>query len=321
MKEHVITTRNLRKTFTTKRGVHEAVKGVDLAVNAGEVFGFLGPNGAGKTTTLRMLTTLLPIDDGEASVAGFDVATQPDEVRRRIGYVSQKGGVDQAATGRENLILQGRLYGMSKEQVLSETKRLVDIFALGECIDRFPKTYSGGQLRRLDIALGMIHRPGILFLDEPTTGLDPQNRSNLWNQILALKELGVTIFLTSHYLDEVDFLSDRLAIMDGGKIVALDSPTALKQQISGEIVTIGLKPSFREQAIDAFKDLTFIREVVHHEDDIRVFVDHGATALPHILKVLDHGQMPLETIMVSSPSLNDVFLKTTGTSLRDGVES
>lgn len=206
----MITTHNLKKSFTTKNGFYHAVRGIDLNVIAGEIFGFLGPNGAGKTTTLRMLTTLLPIDEGEAYVAGFNVATQSDEVRKHIGYVSQKGSVDINATGRENLLLQGQLYGMSRADTLREAEKLIDLFSLSECISRFPKTYSGGQLRRLDIALGIIHRPKILFLDEPTTGLDPQNRANLWNQILELKQMGTTVFLTSHYLDEVDFLADRL---------------------------------------------------------------------------------------------------------------
>lgn len=220
----IVETKALKKSF----GSFEAVKGVDLSVYSGEIFGFLGPNGAGKTTTLRILTTLLKPDSGEATIAGFDLKKANHEVRKRIGYVSQVGGADRQATGRENLLLQGRLYGISGREVSKRTEQLIEMFTLGECANRLISTYSGGQRRRLDIALGMIHKPLILFLDEPSTGLDPQNRVNLWEQIRQLKGEGATIFLTTHYLEEADALSDRIAIMDHGKITAVGTPADLK---------------------------------------------------------------------------------------------
>lgn len=314
-----VSVNNLKKKFPTKEGFVHALSGVTLEVPKNAVFGFLGPNGAGKTTTLRILTTLLPSDEGEAIVAGFDVNRAPEEVRRRIGYVSQKGGADRRTTGWDNLILQGRLYGLNQEESVKQAKTLIEIFSLSECINRLVSTYSGGQQRRLDIALGMMHRPEILFLDEPTTGLDPQNRANLWEKIIHLKEEGVTIFLTSHYLDEVDFLSDTLAIMDHGKIVATGSPNELKKQISGDIVTIGIPKLSHPHAVTLFQNpYPFIRETVWENQNLRLYVDQGESALPHILRLLDQANISLEKIHMSVPTLNDVFLKKTGRSLREG---
>src|ERR1039457_1249329 len=206
----IISTVDLRKSFRSKRGPVEAVRGVSIEVGRGEIFGFLGPNGAGKTTTLRMLATLLPIDGGSAMVAGIDVAHHPKQVRSRIGYVSQLGGADELATGRENLILQGRLYGGDLASVSSRAQLLMEILDINEFADRRVKTYSGGQRRRLDVALGIVHEPEVLFLDEPSTGLDPQNRAHLWDHVRALRSRGTTIFLTTHYLEEADVLCDRL---------------------------------------------------------------------------------------------------------------
>ena len=304
------------KSFKTTKGTVEALRGVDLEVPSGEIFGFLGPNGAGKTTTLRILTTLLPFDRGMARVIGINVEKEPQKVRRCIGYVSQKGGADRSATGWENLILQGRLYDMNKQDAQKQAKRLVEIFALTSCINRFVSTYSGGQQRRLDIALGMMHQPKILFLDEPTNGLDPQNRNNLWSKIMQLKEEGVTIFLTSHYLDEIDALSDRLAIMDYGTIVAKGTPATLKKEISGDIVTIGIPKMHHSKVMELLKVETIIREMTSHEQSLRLYVDKGESALPHILRLLDQAQIQLETIQMGVPSLDDVFLKQTGRLLR-----
>jgi ABC-2 type transport system ATP-binding protein len=244
---NVITTTDLRKSFRAKSGPVEAVRGVSIDVRPGEVFGFLGPNGAGKTTTLRMLTTLLPIDSGTAIVAGFDVGSQPHQVRSRIGYVSQLGGADELATGRENLILQGRLYGASRDQVEPRARALTELLDLAEFADRRVITYSGGQRRRLDIALGLVHEPAVLFLDEPTTGLDPQSRANLWDHIRALSQGGTTVFLTTHYLEEADALCDRLVIIDHGQIVAGGTPRELKQEVAGDAIVISL----RNEAQDA----------------------------------------------------------------------
>lgn len=313
----IIETNNLIKRFPTKNGTVDAVNGINLEVERGEIFGFLGPNGAGKTTTLKMLTTLLSIDDGKALVAGFDVKLQPNEVRKRIGYVSQRGSVDMQATGFENLVLQGLLYGLTKKESKSQANKLIEIFSLNDCASRFANTYSGGQQKRLDIALGMMHKPSILFLDEPTTGLDPQNRSNLWGQIKNLKNDGVSIFLTSHYLEEVDYLSDRLAIMDKGKIVAKGTSKELKKQIAGDLVTIGLENNLHPQVINIFNKHPFTKNIISDDKNLYIYVDHGDSALLKILRTLDTEKISIETISLSLPTLNDVFLQKTGKSLRE----
>src|SRR5690242_2807613 len=210
----MIETRGLRKSFRTRKGVVEAVRGVDLTVDDGEIFGFLGPNGAGKTTTLRMLATLLTPDGGEATIAGADLRRQPGEVRRRIGYVAQGGSTWDESTAREELVLQARLYGMTKTDALRRAAEALAAFQLAEYGDRRCKTYSGGQRRRVDIALGIIHAPKVVFLDEPTTGLDPQSRAHMWDEIRRLRAEGMTVFITTHYLDEADALCDRISIMD-----------------------------------------------------------------------------------------------------------
>src|SRR5262245_48129439 len=243
---NIIETNKLRKTFKVRQGKDkqtntvEEVKGIDLQVSEGEIFGFLGPNGAGKTTTLRMLTTLIPPTDGEACVAGYDLRRESGQVRRRIGYVSQAGGTDATATGRENLMLQAQLYGLSRAEAEQRTNTLLAALELESFADRISSAYSGGQRRRLDLALGMVHGPELLFLDEPNTDLDPQSRDHLREEVRKLRAGGATIFLTTHYLEEADALADRLAIIDDGLIVAEGTPDALKQQIAGDVVTLGL---------------------------------------------------------------------------------
>jgi ABC-2 type transport system ATP-binding protein len=332
--DNIITTHDLRKSFPargraggtsgTGRRV-EAVRGVSINVARGEVFGFLGPNGAGKTTTLRMLTTLLPIDSGTATVAGFDVARQPRHVRTRIGYVSQLGGADELATGRENLILQGRLYGASRAQVAPRAQALVELLDLAEFADRRVATYSGGQRRRLDIALGIVHEPPVLFLDEPTTGLDPQSRANLWDHIRGLRESGTTVFLTTHYLDEADVLCDRLMIMDHGQIVAEGTPRALKQEVAGDAIVISLRPGDHDagdhgaaRAVPVLRDEPYVRELTADDGQLRLYVDDGGTALPQLIRLLDSRGIGIRSISMSEPTLDDVFLRQTGRSLRDG---
>ncbi len=316
----VVITKDLKKRFFSKQGLVEAVAGVDIEVFAGEVFGFLGPNGAGKTTTLRMLTTLLPIECGRAEVAGFDVQTSPNEVRRRIGYVSQKGGADEQATGMENLLLQGQLYGLSKEGARGRAEELVERFALQELIRRKAASYSGGQRRRLDLALGLIHGPSVLFLDEPTTGLDLQNRVNLWQYLLDLKAQGVTVFLTSHYLEEIDFLADRLAIIDHGKIITQGTVKELKQEIVGDVVTVGVHAEKIDLATAILSRLPFIREHKRDQEHLVLYVEKGAAALPELIRVLDREKIDAHTLTMTSPTLSDLFLKKTGRSLRDGGE-
>jgi ABC-2 type transport system ATP-binding protein len=318
----VLTTHDLRKSFTFKQKTVQAVDGVDLEVRGGDIFGFLGPNGAGKTTTLRMLTTLLAIDGGEAAVAGIDVRKSPHEVRKRIGYVSQIGGADDEATGREDLMLQGRLYGMSRRDTSSRARDLIVMLAMDDFADRKISTYSGGQKRRLDVASGIMHQPAVLFLDEPTTGLDPQNRANLWDQVRRLRDLGTTIFLTTNYLEEADALCDHLAIIDHGKIVAQGSPQSLKSEIAGDSITLtpanadgGLTDELRRVVADQ----PFVREVAIERGEVRLYVENGTATLPKIFTLLESKGIQLESVSLSQPSLDDVFLKQTGRSLRDAT--
>jgi ABC-2 type transport system ATP-binding protein len=315
----MIAAAELRKSFDVRGREVEAVRGVSFAVQPGEVFGFLGPNGAGKTTTLRMLATLLPIDAGTAQVAGFDVAREPGEVRARIGYVGQLGGADDLATGRENLVLQGRLYGGARENVRSRVEELLELLDLAGFADRRVKTYSGGQRRRLDVALGIVHEPAVLFLDEPTTGLDPQNRANLWDHLRVLRERGTTIFLTTHYLEEADALCDRVMIIDRGLIVAEGAPRELKREVVGDSVVLNVADGAVERARALLADAPFVNEVGAADDDgqLRCYVGDGAAALPEILRMLDAAGVGLRAISLSEPTLDDVFLAKTGRSLRD----
>jgi ABC-2 type transport system ATP-binding protein len=314
----VIEAADLRKRFASRKGPVEAVRGVSFAVAQGEIFGFLGPNGAGKTTTLRMLTTLLPIDGGTATVAGFDVARRPNDVRERIGYVSQLGGADDLATGRENLQLQGRLHGRERAAVAGRVEELLDLLDLASFADRRAKTYSGGQRRRLDVALGIVHEPEVLFLDEPTTGLDPQNRANLWDHLGALRERGTTVFLTTHYLEEADALCDRVMIIDHGLIVAEGSPRDLKREVVGDSVVLRVADDRRERARSLLEGAAFVSSVTAADDgQLRCYVEDGPAALPELLRLLDGERIALRAISLSEPTLDDVFLAKTGRSLRD----
>src|SRR6266567_4162459 len=255
----MIVTRDLARTFKTRGGIVEAVRGVDLEVGAGEIYGFLGPNGAGKTTTLRMLSTLLPPSGGQARVAGADLAREPAKVRERIGYVGQRGGSDTQITGRAELIFQCRLFGMSSTAARARAAELIGSLELESCADRRSGTYSGGQRRRLDIGIGLAHKPKVLFLDEPTTGLDPQSRAHLWDEIRLLRSGGTTVFLTTHYLDEADALCERLAIIDHGRIVAEGTPDDLKREIAGDCVSLGVT-SDPSAALELLRRQPFTRE-------------------------------------------------------------
>jgi ABC-2 type transport system ATP-binding protein len=330
----MIETHGLSKTFKARGGnsgkgsstggkTVEAVRGVDLLVRAGEIYGFLGPNGAGKTTTMRMLATLIEPTGGTAAVAGHDLRREPGKVRRRIGYVGQAGGANASATGRDNLILQARLYGMSRLEAEKRAAALMRALDLDAFAGRLAKTYSGGQRRRLDLAMGMIHRPALLFLDEPTTGLDPQTRARLWDEVRALREGGTTIFLTTHYLEEADALCDRLAIIDAGRIAGEDTPDALKRRIAGDLLSLGLDThgdaGARVRA--ALADQSFIREFRETAEGVQVTVDHGEAALPVVLRLLDTAGIPIRTVALARPSLDDVFLRLTGRSLRESPQA
>ncbi|HYR48798.1 MAG TPA: ATP-binding cassette domain-containing protein [Candidatus Eisenbacteria bacterium] len=312
-----IETRGLRRVFRSRRRVVEAVAGVDLTVRKGEIFGFLGPNGAGKTTTLRMLATLLPPSGGTATVAGCDLRTQPDQIRERIGYVGQAGGSDREITGRTELVFQGRLYGMSMEAARKRAADLITMLELEVCADRKAGTYSGGQKRRLDIGLGLVHDPQLLFLDEPTTGLDPQSRARVWDEVRRMHDRGTTVFLTTHYLDEADALCDRIAIIDYGKIVAEGTPEELKRAVAGDVVTLTVAGDQQQRALDLLKDQAFVREARLDDGSVLLYVDRGEVAMPAILRLLDSAGLTLVTIGLHRPSLDDVFLRQTGRSLRE----
>jgi ABC-2 type transport system ATP-binding protein len=317
----MIETKGLRKSFRSRQGRQtktvDAVRGVDLLVREGEIFGFLGPNGAGKTTTLRMLATLITPDGGEATVAGADLRRDPAEVRRRIGYVAQGGSTWDESTAREELVLHARMYGIDKAGAQRRAVQALDAFQLTEYADRRCKTYSGGQRRRVDIALGIIHQPRVVFLDEPTTGLDPQSRAHMWDEIRRLRREGMTVFITTHYLDEADALCDRIAIMDHGEVVAEGTPAELKREISGEVVTVGLDGS-TPQAAELLDTQPYVTKLeTPDEGGLRLYVDDGATAIPQILRTLDRAGIALGSIELHRPSLDDVFLTKTGRSLRE----
>jgi ABC-2 type transport system ATP-binding protein len=318
----------LRKSFRVAGTTIEAVSGIDLTVAAGEVFGLLGPNGAGKTTTLRILTTLLPADAGDARVAGADVRRASGLVRRRIGYVGQLGGADKEATGRENLMLAGRLYGLSAAEARRRCAELTEVFDLDALADRAVRTYSGGQRRRLEVALGIMHRPRVLFLDEPTTGLDPQNRANLWEQLRLLRDGGTTIFLTTHYLDEADQLCDRVAIVDHGRVIALGRPDELKQrQAAGSIaVTPEAGPDVLDAVARELADAPFISGAVVEagptgHGTLRLTATDATRAMAAVFAALAARGVPTRAASLARPTLDDVFLRETGRSLRDAGPS
>jgi ABC-2 type transport system ATP-binding protein len=318
----IIEARGLARTFTSRKRKVEAVRGVDLAVDEGEIVGFLGPNGAGKTTTLRMLTTLLRPTAGQATVAGADLLKDPVGVRRRIGYVPQAigqtmGGTDPACRVGEELADQAALYHIDQAEAERRSKLLIDRLDLTGLEDRLVKTLSGGQRRRLEIALGLVHQPPLVFLDEPTTGLDPQSRSNLWEHIGRLRDgFGTTIFLTTHYLEEADTLCDRVFVIDHGEIVANGTPDQLKRRISGDLVMLRV-----DGAVDAARKLLAehqgVREISTAEGALKLTVDDGEEVLPALLRVLDAAGITLQSINLSRPTLDDVFLTLTGRSLRD----
>jgi ABC-2 type transport system ATP-binding protein len=253
---NVIEISGLKKVFSSKNGPVFAVNGINFTVTKGEIFGLLGPNGAGKTTTMRMLTTLLKPTSGSAFIAGYDLQNQSDMIRTHIGYVSQKGGLERNATARENLVLQARIYGMSALQAQDRAQQLISALDLASFSDRLVETYSGGQRRRVDIALGMVHSPAILFLDEPTIGLDPRSRAHIWQEIKKLKSYGTTILFTTHYLDEADMFCDRVAIINHGQVVALGTPKDLKSEISdgSQECTPSLDDVFLQKTGHSFKN-------------------------------------------------------------------
>jgi ABC-2 type transport system ATP-binding protein len=319
MLDPVIHARGLARTFRKRKQEVHAVVGVDLDVEAGEIVGFLGPNGAGKTTTLRMLTTLLEPTAGTATVAGCDLITDPVGVRRRIGYVSQSGSTAPEARAGEEVVDHARLYGMSTAEATERGRQLFRELDLDGLWERQPKTLSGGQRRRLDIVVGLVHVPQLVFLDEPTTGLDPQARANLWQHIRALREeRGTTVFLTTHYLDEADALCDRILVIDHGSIVAAGTPDELKSQVGGDVLTVTVASPGQAPEVARLVGALAGAEAPQVIDD-RVIgrVPHGGAALVELVRALDRAGIAISGIESRRPSLDDVFLGLTGRSLRD----
>jgi ABC-2 type transport system ATP-binding protein len=299
----------LRKRY----GEVQALDGVTFAVREGEIFGLLGPNGAGKSTTVRVLVTLTRPDAGEASVAGEDVVRHPERVRRAIGYVPQDSGVDVNGTGRENLTLQGRVQGIRGDALRSRVDELLELVGIGEAADRVVRGYSGGMRRRLDIALGLVHRPKVLFLDEPTTGLDPEARAAMWIEVQRLAEQErLTILLTTHYLEEADQLAERVAIVSRGQVVVEGTPSELKSGLRGEAVTVELGDGRVQEAVEVVAAFEGANETSRDGQHVRTRVPNGAQAIPGILSALEARGIPVASVTTSRPSLDDVYLHYTG---------
>lgn len=309
----VVEARDLHKSYP---GGVEALRGVSFRMEAGEVFGLLGPNGAGKSTTVRILCTLSPATSGRATVAGHDVEAEPEEVRRRIGYVAQSSGVDTTATGRENLQLQARLHGMTAGEARRRCDELLETLGLAGDAGRTVSGYSGGMKRRLDLAMGIVHRPRVLFLDEPTTGLDPEIRVALWRVLERLAgEQEISVLLTTHYMEEADRLARRVAILDRGRIVATGPPGELKSRVRGDHLAVTLSVSAdMERAEVVLRELEETESLVREGATVHVRVADGTRALPQVVSALEGAGAEVAEIALSRPSLEDVYLAATGQS-------
>jgi ABC-2 type transport system ATP-binding protein len=314
----VIAARSLTRTF---KGAIEAVRGIDLTVEAGEVFGFLGPNGAGKTTTVRMLCTLLPPTGGSASVAGFDVVSDAAEVRRRIGVALQEIGLDPVQTGRELLELQCGLYGITGKRAKARAEELLELLGLTDAADRFTKTYSGGMKRRLDLASALVHQPEVLFLDEPTTGLDPASRLTVWDEVRRINSNGTTVFLTTQYMEEADKLCNRLAIIDGGRIVTQGTPAQLKAQMGKDVLSVTFENGDIAEAEESLRGLPGLERIVVEEHALALYVDDGAGSIAEVVRRFERDEIRVDSISVARPTLDDVFLQATGRRLEGKDES
>ena len=304
-----IVVEELRKSY----GDVQALNGVSFSVSEGEVFGLLGPNGAGKTTTVKVLSTLTKPDSGRAEVVFHDVVKEPDAVRRTIGYVPQSSGIDREATGRENLMLQGRVQGMNSKALRERVNELLELVGIADSADRVVRGYSGGMKRRLDVALGLVHRPRVVFLDEPTTGLDPEARAVMWEELGRIAEReALTILLTTHYLEEADRLANRLAIVSRGLVVADGTPDSLKRTLEGDSVTVELSDGQVKEARAIILSLDGVREVRVEGRQLRSRVESGARAIPQILSALERSGITVDAVDSHRPSLDDVYLHYTG---------
>ena len=308
-----IDVRDLKKTYS---GGVEALQGLSFAVRSGEIFGLLGPNGAGKSTTVWIIVTLSSATSGQAVVDGVNVAEDPQEVRRRIGYVSQNTTVDFLATGRENLRLQGQLYGHSGAELDRRVEELLTMFDLASAAKRISQTYSGGMKRRLDVAMGLVHRPKILVLDEPTTGLDPESRAVMWRELERMaKQDGMTILVTTHYLDEADRLCDRVAIVDGGRVVAEGTPRELKGTLRGDMVQVEIAEGHSaEAAAQLLRGTSGVSQVIVDGQTCSAQAEEGARIIPALIAALEEAGLPVSHVSMSRPSLDEVYLSVTGKS-------
>lgn len=308
-----VETRSLSKSF----GTITAVNDISFAVESGEIFGFLGPNGAGKSTTIMILTTLLKPTSGKALVSGFDVMTQPKQVRQSIGYVQQESTVDEYLTGRENLLLQARLNHIPKDQI---NKRIDDILELIELSDKQNDpvvTYSGGMRKRLDIAGGLLHRPKVLFLDEPTVGLDIQTRRKIWEYIKKIhKEFEMTIFLTTHYMEEADQLCDRIGIIDNGKIQVIDSPENMKNAMGNEVISLTFENGNSDDFLSQLHQIDLIKKINNDNNKLTIFASKGTEVIPKIFQISSELQIKIVSISLTQPTLDDVFISYTGREIR-----
>ena len=298
--------------LTRAFGNKNAVDGIDLRIESGEIYGFLGPNGAGKSTTVRMLTTLLSATSGDALVAGHSITREPDTVRLNIGVALQDAALDPKQTGRELLDMQGRLYGIPKERRAERVTELLRLVDIGDAIDDYIRTYSGGMKRRLDLAAALVHQPRVLFLDEPTTGLDPVSRSKVWEEVRYLnRELGMTIFLTTQYLEEADELADRVGIINRGKIVAEGTPDELKRAIGHDVI-VARVASTATPAIAKLNAIDGVTQVEIQRDEVVISAENGAAAISPVAVALAGDGIRVIDLTLRTPSLDDVFLQATG---------
>ncbi|MHC1635038.1 MAG: ATP-binding cassette domain-containing protein [Candidatus Methanospirareceae archaeon] len=308
-----IEVRNLTRKFNGLT----AVDNISFEVKRGEIFGLLGPNGAGKTTTINMLSTLLNPTSGHARVAGYDIIEERDEVRRNIGVVFQEPALDNKLTGRENLEFHAMMYGMNKQEREKRIREVLELVELSNKADVLVENYSGGMKRRLEIARGLTHKPKILFLDEPTLGLDAQTRRHIWNYIKKLKEEEITIILTTHYMEEADYLCDRVAIIDYGKIIAIDTPERLKDKLGGDVISFEME-GVSDGFVDAVEHLSFVKSVKKHDNNkLTLMVEHGEKGIPELIDIAHEKGMVVKSVSLHKPSLEDVFLHFTGKTIRE----
>jgi ABC-2 type transport system ATP-binding protein len=307
-----IEARDLTKSY----GDVQALDGLSFSVEQGTVFGLLGPNGAGKSTTVKILTTLSHPDSGTATVAGHDVLAEPAKVRDAIGVVSQKSSADIQATGRENLRLQGQVFGLKGFELESRIGKLLNQFRLHDAAGRLVRTYSGGMQRRLDVALALVHEPRVLFLDEPTTGLDPEVRSEMWEEISRLTGEGLTVLLTTHYLEEADRLASQLAIVDRGRVVAEGTPDELKRELKGDAIHVELEGPTEDRLAAVLQGVAGVNEVQMNGRALHARADDGARTVPAVLQTLEANGVAVASVTVARPSLDDVYLRYAGRTFR-----